>query len=106
MKELWDIIISEINKLDKLHSVVETGSEDGHNTENLLEHILNLKKKLIDEKATLEKKLELAEKSPLQLWELLDSKNAETEVLDQRLAQAEKEQIRLRRELLSRGDGR
>jgi small-conductance mechanosensitive channel len=101
MNELWDIIISGINKLEKLPSAVETGSENDDNIKNLLEQIQNLKENIIEEKAALEKKLKVAEKKRLQLWELLDSKNAETEVLDQRLAQAEKEQLRLS-ELLSR----
>ena len=101
MNELLDIIISEINKLEKLPSAVETGTGNDNNTKNLLEQIQNLKENIIEEKAALEKKLKVAEKKRLQLWELLDSKNAETEVLDQRLAQAEKEQLRLS-ELLSR----
>lgn len=101
MNELWDIIISEIKKLEKLPSAVETGSGNDNDTKNLLEQIQNLKENIIEEKAALEKKLKVAEKKRLQLWELLDSKNAETEVLDQRLAQAEKEQLRLS-ELLSR----
>ena len=89
MNELLDIIISEINKLEKLPSAVETGTGNDNNTKNLLEQIQNLKENIIEEKAALEKKLKVAEKKRLQLWELLDSKNAETEVLDQRLAQAE-----------------
>lgn len=101
MNELWDIIISEINKLEKLSSGVETGAENDNNTKKLLEQIQDLRENIIEEKAALEKKLKIAEKKQPQLWELLDSKNAETEVLDQRLAQAEKEQRRLS-ELLSR----
>lgn len=101
MNELWDIIISEINKLEKLPSAFDTESGNGNNTKNLLKQIQNLKENVIEEKTALEKKLKVADKKRLQLWELLDSKNAETEVLDQRLAQAEKEQLRLR-ELLSR----
>jgi chromosome segregation ATPase len=96
MKELWDKISNEFEELSRLYPAVEIESIKDYDAKDLLEYLGGLRKAISDEKASLKEKLEKAENDFQQLWEMLDSKNAETEMLDQRSVQAEEEQKSLR----------